>query len=248
MRVSNRCRKAIAPVAVGVIALCSAAGVASAALGGNARGIALARRVLHAMSTTRVAAYTQTGLVAMDSAEGKTSFFSWRWGAGGVPRGWVRATEHAVLVLNAGRVVWWRDDLVPQVPRCHSALCGPTVPVEIVVNGQGHFYAFGSAAHHTCFSRLSGTTPYDFRAPAYFIRGLVSAPVGAGSTLRLSYRYVWSGPQYASETDLIAATTSRVLSGVVRVSGSGAASGFAFRFRYSYPTLVPTQPRVALCH
>lgn len=249
MNVLNPSCKAAAVAAASVIALCASAEVANAALSGNARGITLAHRVLHAMSATQVAMYTQTGFVVMSSAQGKSSFFAWQWGASGVPRGWVRAVEHAVVVLDKrGRVLWWRDDLVPQLAVCHTALCGPIVPVEVIVSGQGRFYAFGSAAHHSCFSPLSGSTPDRFGAPAYAVGGRVRAPVHVGHTIKLTYRYVWNGPQQASETDVIAAATSRVLSGAVNVSGSATTRAFAFRFRYTYPTHVPAQPRITLCH
>lgn len=241
-------RKLAATVA-SIVALCATAGVANAALSGNARGIALARRVLYAMSATRVAAYTQTGFVAVNAAQGKVSFFAWRWGEGGVPRGWARAVEHAVVVLDKrGRVLWWRDDLAPQQPACHTVLCGPIVPVEIIVSSRGQFYAFGSAAHHSCFAPLSGSTPYRFGARSYSVSGQVRAPARAGHTVKLAYRYVWHGPQRASETDIIAAATSRVLSGAVNVSGSATMPAFTFRFRYTYPTHTPAPPRITLCH
>jgi hypothetical protein len=185
----------------------------------------------------------------MRDGEGKTSFFSWTWGTGVVPSGWAKATEHGLLGLRNGRVVWWRDDLTP--PPCTASGICSQIPVEIVVERSGAFYAFGSAAKHTCYADLNGSTPYRMGNPLDSAAGRFDAPVRRGGSVVLKYAYPWSATakQTATETDMVSARTR--LAESVRVSvarGTGQnRPAFTFKASYGYPAHAPSAPRVNRC-
>ena len=220
------------------------AAVAAASVGGNAQGIALARRQLGAYRKLPAETVTERGYVAINDAEGKTSFFQWQWGSGALPHGWVPATEHAVVALRAGRIVWWRDDLTP--PACHVGLCGEQ-PVDVVIDHKGAFFAFGTAARHTCYGKLRGSTPASVGATWVAVRGIFSAPVTHGSKVALTYTYPWGKVQTATETDTISQQTLLDQSGVIQVSGGGLPA-FTVHFTNGHPAKAPAAPKVTLCH
>lgn len=220
---------------------------AAAAPTGDPQGVALAKRVVAAYSKISGYTYRSTGFVVMYAVQGKFSVFEWRWGVGTRPRGWVRANERAAVAMRGGHVLWWRDDLIPQNPPCHARICSGSAPVDIVVDRSGAFSAFGSAAHHTCYGRLGGTTPYTFGGPAYTVSGTVAAPVRAGGSTLLRYSYAW-GSQTAHETDTVSNATSLVSLAKVSVAAVRGAPAFSFHDNFAYPRSVGRAPRVNLCH
>ncbi|MHB1567929.1 MAG: hypothetical protein ACYC0H_01880 [Solirubrobacteraceae bacterium] len=231
-------------VACAIAVLSLGVAVAAASVGGNAQGIALATRQVKAYGKVPAETVVERGYVSINDAEGRTSFFQWQWGSGTLPRGWVHATEHAVVALHAGRIVWWRDDLTP--PPCHVGLCGEQ-PVDVVINHKGAFFAFGTAARHTCYGRLRGSTPVSVGAPWSVVRGTFSAPVTHGSTVALTYSYPWGKSQTATETDEISSKTLLDQSGVIHISGAGQPS-FTVRFTNGHPAKAPAAPKVNVCH
>ena len=102
----------------GLLVLLGGAASALAAGGptGNSKAIAIARAEAHAYTQIRVERYTETGFIEMTDQEGRTSYLSFNWDQPKLSPGWVWATEHGVVALSHGRVVWWRDDLTP--PPC----------------------------------------------------------------------------------------------------------------------------------
>ncbi len=92
---------------------------------GDASGIALARLVQRAYLRVGAQSYSERGFAWMASTEGKASTFRWAYGSGPSP-GLSAASEHAVLALSRGRVLWWQDDLTP--PRCDTESLPRRVP------------------------------------------------------------------------------------------------------------------------
>ncbi|MGH2856441.1 MAG: hypothetical protein ACRDMJ_03040 [Solirubrobacteraceae bacterium] len=240
-------RRTAVVAAVGVTALGMAA-AAGAAIGGNPNGVKLARQVNAAYAKVSAVTVSESGFVTMRASQGRVSSFNWAWGTGGVPHGWVSAREREVAALAHGRLVWWRDDLTP--PPCGSGICSQ-VPVEVVVDRAGAFFAFGSAAHHGCYGHLHGSTPVTFGSswtlgePWGAEQGTLAAPVTGGRSPALTSTYPW-GRQRATETDVMTAATDLVRSATLRIVGAGRPALNA-RARYGYPAKAPAAPLVKLC-
>jgi len=238
-------------VAIAILSLLATTATAlAAAPSGNQHAIALARAQLRAYSKIRAVSITQTGFASMIDQEGKTSYFDWTWGHGVVPPGWAKATEHELLGLRNGRVAWWREDLTP--PPCTGAGICTRIPVEIVGERSGTFYAFGSAGKHTCYGDLNGTTPNVVGAHFDLVVGRFDAPVRRGGTIRLTYAYPWFGlaTQTATERDTISARTLLLESGRVKVARGPGSSRPAFTYRFTdhVPAKAPRAPSINLCH
>lgn len=213
---------------------------------GNPKGIALARAKHRAYSKIGAERVKETGFVSMYSYEGKVSQFSWVFGTGTVPKGWTRARESVVAALHKNRVVWWRDDLTP--PPCTSPGICSRIPVEVVINHSGAFYAFGSASSHSCFGVLHGTLPVAVGGQWDVIAGHYSAPVHHGNTIVLVHTYPWSKTQTARSSENVSAKTFLDFGGHVKVSRGGPGRP-AFTIRYTNTQLpkAPPAPRVSLC-
>ncbi|MGH2871200.1 MAG: hypothetical protein ACRDL5_01925 [Solirubrobacteraceae bacterium] len=221
----------------------SATAVAATQVRGNPQGIALAGKQVTAYAKIDSETVTETGYVAMTDGEGRSSFFQWQWGSGSLPHGWVPATEHAVVALRHNRIVWWRDDLTP--PACHGKSCSE-VPVDVVIDRKGAFFAFGSARHHSCYGRLRGSTPVKIGTPWAAAHGDYQAPVTQGSDELLTYSYPWGPHQTATETDTISQMTLLDARGVIHVAGGGVAP-LTVRFTNGHPAKAPKAPVVKLC-
>jgi hypothetical protein len=231
-------RPFVLAVAVSLAAATTALAAVPAATG-DARGIALARLVARAYVGVRAQSYSQRGFVWMAATEGKVSSFRWVYGSGPSP-GLSAATEHGVLVLRRGKVLWWRDDLTP--PRCTTGVCTTAVPVQIVADARGLFYAYGNASRHTCYGHLHGTTPYIVGRSVWSVVGRFRAPVPAGRSERLRSTYPWGSAQSATEVDTISLATHRLLATRVAVSAGGRSPAFV-----RYPGRTPAAPIVKLC-
>jgi hypothetical protein len=206
-------------------------------LQGNRQGINLARQVLSAFSHQPAFNYTQRGFFQMNTAPGKSPHVSYYYGYGALHPGFVWAAEHATVALHSDQVVWWRDDLTPL-----SNPGGHEVPVELVANGQGVFSALGNAGHHSCYTRVSGTVPYQAGAQAYSINGRYE---NGSSPLHSVYRW-WQTGQLASETDSISGA-GLITSGRIAVAPGAGLSGFTVNFSNFYPGAAPAAPSINLC-
>lgn len=216
----------------------------AAGASGSQKAIALARAQQRAYSKVTAVSVTQTGFAAMRDQEGSTSFFSWTWGHGVVPRGFAKATEYEILGLHGGRVTWWRDDLTP--PPCTAPGICHRIPVQLVGERSGQFVAFGSASNHTCYLRLNGSTPNAVGARFDSVVGRFRAPVHRGGSVRLTYAYPWFGvaKQPATETDTLSSRTLLNQSGRVSVArgpGQGRPA-FTYKFSESYPANAGAPP------
>ena len=233
-----------------IVALAALFGASSAfavsAPTGSASGIGLARAVQRAYQHVRVQSYVEHGFVWMSAEQGKSSTFRWVYG-GGPSLGLYPATEHAVLALDHGRVSWWRDDLTP-APCTSPGICA-RVPVQIVADAGGLFYAFGDAKRHSCYAHLTGTVPVAVGKPVWFVGGNFRAPTRSGGDELLTSTYPWSKTQHATEVDTIANGSHRLLKAHVEISAqTGAqAAPFSYSASFAYPTRVPPPPQIKLC-
>ena len=244
MRGGSRAARHPLAVAAGLtLAAATTALAAVPAPTGDAGGIALARLMARAYVGVRGQSYSQRGFVWMAATEGKVSSFRWAYGSGPSP-GLSAATEHAVLALSHGKLVWWQDDLTP--PRCTTGLCTTAVPVQIVVDAQGLFYAFGGATKHTCYGHLQGTAPYVVGKPVWLVGGHFRAPVIAGGSERLTSTYPWGRTQTATEVDTVSRITHRLLRARVAVSG-GSSPSFVYSASYRYRSRTPRAPQINVC-
>ena len=243
MRVGRHTLVAVVSIA-GLLGASSA--LAAPAPTGSASGIGLARAVQRAYQHVRVQSYVQHGFVWMSAVQGKSSTFRWVYGAG-PSLGLYPATEHAVLALDHGRLSWWRDDLTP-APCTTPGLCA-RVPVQIVADAGGLFYAFGDAKKHSCYAHLTGTAPYVVGKPVWFVGGDFKLPTHAGSSELLTSTYPWSKTLRATELDTIANASHRLLKAHVGISAqTGAqAAPFSYSVSYGYPSRVPPPPQINLC-
>jgi hypothetical protein len=237
-----RNRRRLFAVTALVTVATAATALAAAQPTGNAQGIALARAVQRATDKRTVATFSETGFIALSDAEGRSSFFKWQWGSGTVPSGWTKAAESGTVVTKKGRIVWWRDALTP--PRCTVAFCSQ-LPVVVLVEHAGNFYAFGTPSHHTCYGTVSGV-PEHVGDPAYSVIGAFSAPVPQGQSVLLSYSYPWTKTQTANEIDTISSRTDLTQSGRTRVSGGGQPA-FTIKFSQAYPAHTPSTPKINRC-
>ncbi len=229
-------------LAVGLLVLLGGAASALAVAGptGNSKAIAIARAEAHAYTRIPVETYTETGLIEMNDAEGKTSYFSFSWADTKLKPGWVWATEHGLVALSRGRIVWWRDDLTP--PPCTGAGVCHQLPVELLSEPGGAYYAFGDAARHSCFGHLTGTQPNTVGAQWNRVFGHFAAPVFGPGTVKLTYTYPWAAGGTARETDTLSARTHLEKSGRVVIDGS-----YTIRASTSQPARAPKVPTVNLC-
>jgi hypothetical protein len=219
-------------------------GVASAMAAGsptgNPKAIAIARMEARAYTRIRVETYTETGFIEMTDQEGKSSYFHFNWDQTKLAAGWVWATEHGVVVLNHGRVVWWRDDLTP--PPCTGVGFCHQIPVELLSERSGAYYAFGNAANHTCFGRLRGDQPVVLGAQWNRITGHFSAPVFGPRVVKLTYSYPSGKGKTARETDTLSSRTHLESAGRTVITG-----GHTIRFSTGHPAKAPRVPKVNMC-
>jgi hypothetical protein len=228
-------------IPIATILVLAGGATALAALTGNSQGTALARKVLGAYGKLHGYAYTEKGYFWIISGEGRKSRFDYVGGTGTAPGGYVRAAENGQVGMRGGKVVWWRDELSPT-----SGGNRGIVSVEIVLDHAGKFYAFGTAARHTCFGKLAGPLPYTVGGRPYTITGAVSAPEPDGSSQVLTYAYPWTSTRQATEHDTVVSSTDLVSVAKVGVASGGGKGGFSINTKFSYPKKL-SAPRVNVC-
>jgi hypothetical protein len=201
--------------------VCGLAGAGSAlgsanTLRGNAQGMKVAERIMHAFAKLPGYTYTETKFFQMTTKGGTSPALHYRFGYSSLPSGWSWASEKGAMRLSNNHIVWWRDDLTPASNHAQ--------PVEIVFNGNGKFWAFGNVHHHGCFRPLASSSQMPF-TDGYVVTGKVNGPKNGS----LSYVYDWGGPSArAHETDNYDGSSYLVRSGVVAVGGYS--FGFANNF------------------
>ncbi len=227
------------------------AGPASAASGdssGTAHAIAFARSVQSAYSRVPGVTFTRQGYAGLQSSIGRVSMFNATWGRGFLPSGWVDATEHAVVALHDGDVVWASETLSP--PRCSDLGCS-TVPVEIVETSAGSFFRFDvHGTRFACYDKLS-SQGLAFAVGSSFlaIDGDYAPLVRSGDTVVSRFTYPWVGNRTATETDTISASTRLIGSYKVAVTKGSGTDHRAFSFTAQLTTLTrePDEPKLDMC-
>lgn len=219
---------------------CAASAFAAAGPTGNPKAIAIARAEARAYTRIGVETYTETGFMQMTDAEGKTSYVTFAWEQTKLRPGWVWATEHGVVALSHGRVVWWRDDLIP--PPCTGAGLCHQIPVELLSEPSGAYYAFGNTAKHTCFGRLRGKQPVMVGVQWNRVIGHFSPPVFGPGVVKLTYTFPLGSGESARETDTLSSHTHLPTSGRSVINGS-----HTIRFSTSHPAAAPSTPNVNVC-
>jgi len=227
-----------------------AAGAAPArGAGGAPEGISLARAVRVALAQVPAESYEQTGFAYMLSEQAPETVFRWRWG-GGPLAGMVPVLEQAAAGLSEGRVTWWRDELTP-LPCGEAALCGSVtaaqLPVELVALASGNFYAYGTAARHSCFGRLGGSIPLRIGDRIWTLLGEFSPPVLQGTTQLLKSTFPWGlTGGTASETATVSMRTHRPVRTQTTIIPQ-AGTPFSITARFRYPGRI-RPPAVTPCH
>jgi hypothetical protein len=186
----------------------------------------------------------------MLSERGSHPVFRWRWGGGPVA-GMVPVQERATVGLHDGRVSWWRDYLTPlacEEPALCGSLAGAQIRAEIVALPAGTFYAYGGRDHHTCFGRLSGTTPQRVGEPVWSAFGEFQPPAGHGHLELLKSSYPWSltGGMASEAASLSMRTHLPIREQVTIAPAAGSSRAFSFTATLGYPARVRA-PRVNLC-
>lgn len=231
-------------------ALLGAGAAPAGAAGGDPDGISLARAVRVALARVPAESYEQTGFAYVFARQSPTPVFRWRWGGGPVG-GMVPARELATVGLKEGRVTWWRDDLTP-LPCVEAALCGEVaeaqVPVELVVEPAGAFYAYGSRAHHSCFGRLGGSTPLRSGDRTWTLFGQFDAPAAHGTTQLLKSSFPWglTGGLASEMASVSMRSHLPVREQTTIVPPAGAGAPFGFTASFGYPVRARA-PQVRLC-
>jgi hypothetical protein len=219
--------RAIGLVAVSALVCAGTALATTDALRGNRQGMKVAERVMHAFAQIPGYRFSESHFFQIVTKGGKKPSLKYAFGFGTLQAGWTWASENGAMGLSKNQVVWWRDDLTPASSKHGQA-------VEIVFKGANGYWAFGNAAHHSCFRALNSASemPNDH---GFVITGTVSAPKGN----TLSYTYRWgNGQGEAKETDVIDGSSHLVTTGHVSIG----AYSFSFSNRFGG---VPGAPSVS---
>lgn len=235
-----RAKVALAAAGSLLLSVGAVSALAAPTISGNRRAIAIARAEARAYTRVSVETYTETGDIQMNDAEGRSSYLTFSWGQAKLKRGWVWVREHSIVALRHGRVLWWRDDLTP--PACRRAGICHQIPVDLVSERRGAFWAFGDAARHTCYGRLRGTQPVMVGDVWDRVLGHYSAPAFGRRTVRLTYTFPLGEGKTAREVDTLSSRTHLLESGHEVLPG-----GHTVRFSTGYPRKAPGAPRIANC-
>jgi hypothetical protein len=240
MAVAALCAPASAIVVAALCVPASALGgtVAISSTTGNPKGVKLAHEVMRAFA--RIPAFNQSEQHFFQVKYESNKRFAYRFGKTH-RAGYVWATEKSTVRIHNNHVLWWRDTLTP--------VSGNRSPVLIVLNEGGRYTAYGTPAHHSCFTRLPSTSmlPYRYDGRGYSIGGRMKKPQRGSSTVLLPYVYRWEQHLTANERDTIRRTTKLVLSGKVNITRHDGSRAFAFDFANTYPNSAPRAPAVNLC-
>lgn len=231
-------------LAITVAALCAPATAlgttfAPSSTTGNPKGVKLAHEVMRAFA--RIPAFNQSEQHFFQiKYESNTHQFAYRFGKALRP-GFMWTTEQSTIRIRRDHVLWWQDTLTP--------VSGHRSPVMIVLNKQGRYTAFGTPAHHSCFTVLptKSMLPYRYGGLGYSVGGRMGKPQRRSKTEVLPYVYRWEQHLTANETDTIRRATKLVLSGNVDITHHDGSPALAFNFGNSYPRRTPRPPAVNLC-
>ena len=122
------------------------------------------------------------------------------------------------------------------------------VPVELLVEQAGAFYAYGSRTSHGCYGRLGGSTPLRLGDRTWTLFGEFEAPAAHGTTQLLKSSFPWglTGGS-ASETASVSMRTHLPIREQTQISPApGGGAPFSFAASFGYPSRARA-PKVTLC-
>ncbi|HEV3213766.1 MAG TPA: hypothetical protein VGZ03_10265 [Acidimicrobiales bacterium] len=243
------CATALAAVTVAV--------AATAALGAGSTGdgaaIRLFRDVAAHTNAQPAMQVVQSGYMAETAHVRSPASFSYRWGFGSVPKGFVRSTETIVYAQHAGRVVWVTDVLDATAPGCHEvAGCPQLAPIELFVTKVAAFAGVvdGPGGTVGCFEREPFTNvPYRAGGRWWTAVGDFRPLIVRGNQALVTITYAWSDGQHVIERDSIDETT-RLFSASSFHVGHGttrATPAFSFSQEDAALSYAPPAPKVTIC-
>lgn len=194
----------------------------------------------------------QSGYMTMRAAPAPGTEF--RFGYGGVPKGYVRADETLTYVQHDGKVVWLTDVVVPASgARCSKGqTCTSVAPVELFVTTKA---AFAGVIDHPrgvvgCFEHESfADVPYRAGTPWWTARGDFHHLATRGSVGLFTITYAWPDGQHATERDVANLAKETFVGSGVRVANGAAPDEVALSISERDAVLVvaPHAPKVVRC-
>jgi hypothetical protein len=233
-----------------------ASAVLAAGPTGDAPTIALFRAVASNTNLQPAIRIAQAGYMTETAHVATPTTFSYRWGYGLVPDGFVRADETITYAQLHGRVVWLTDLLVPVVAKCppgsHCPARVHVAPIELFITKPAAFAGVVTGPHGAvaCFEREPFTNvPYRAGGPWWTAVGDFRPKVTRGNQTIVTITYSWSDGQHVAEIDsidmakqLFAASSFHVARG----AGPGQVA-FGFSQRDTALPFAPRAPNVTRC-
>jgi hypothetical protein len=228
-----------------------------AATGGGATGdpaaIRLVRDVAANTNAQPAMQIVQSGYMTEAAHVGSPASFSYRWGFGAVPRGYVRSTEAITYAQHLGRVVWLTDELTATAPGCHHPTgCRQLAPIELLVTRVAAFAGVVTSEQGSvgCFEREPfSRVPYRAGGRWWTAIGDYRPLTVRGNQVLVTDTYAWSDGQHVVERDSIDRAT-RLFSASSFHVGRGAHASeppFSFAQRDAALSYVPPAPKVTIC-
>jgi len=249
---SHAARATVAALVVTLVVGTAAAALAAGATGDGA-AIRLFRDVAARTNAQPAMQIVQSGYMAETAHVGSPTSFSYRWGFGTVPRGYVRSTETITYAQHLGRVVWVADVLTAAAPGCHQVTgCPQLAPIELFVTKVAAFAGVVDRPDATvgCFVREPLTNvPYRAGGRWWTAIGDFRPLIVRGNQVLVTITYAWSDGRHVVERDSIDHSTALFSASTFRV-GAGSTSAqppFSFAQRDTVLSYAPPAPRVTLC-
>lgn len=196
-------------------------------------------RALRGAHTITIA---QNGAAWIDADQGDPPGAEWVWSAGRAPAGFVHARVSGTIEASHGRVVWMRVVLRPDC-RFNDTTCMDD-PLDIIDDRAGLFYAYGTAASHTCFGPARGA--YLRHGESLLGSGSdFATPRVHGSEVTFSYHTRFGG-HTVTETDTTVRSTGQLRRSVVVIPKRRDDPAYTVRTSYRFGATEPP-PDVNRC-
>jgi hypothetical protein len=246
-------RRSLAALLVGVTVLATASTALAASATGDPATIRLFRVVAATTNDQPAMQVTQTGYMTESAHVGSPSTFSYRWGFGIVPKGYVHSTETITYTQKAGRVVWVTDVLTATAPGCHAPSgCPQLTPIELLITKVASFAGLedGSGGAVDCFVREPfSNVPYRAGGRWWTAIGDYRPMVVRGNQVLITDTYAWSDGQHVVERDSVDRSANLFTASTFHVGTGSTASEVAFGFAQTDTALsyAPAAPKVTIC-
>jgi hypothetical protein len=250
-------RRRARATAVALLAAAAVLAAGSDALGAGATGDPATIRYVRAVAATTngqpAMLLSQTGYMAESATPGGPGSFSYRWGFGTLPPGWVHASEAITVAQHLGRVVWLTDVLTAAKPGCTATSgCPQLTPIELFVTKAAAFAGLVDGPSQTvgCYVReRMANVPYRAGGRWWTPVGDFRPMVVRGNQVLVTVTYAWSDGQHVVERDSIEASTRLFTASSFHV-GPGttkAATAFSFAQNDAVLSYTPPAPKVTVC-